>query len=1722
MRSASTFTSYINAELPNNLDGTWQRYEQLATRTFSNIEKRAEQASRAVAGLAGGRGAGGIGAPGKGLATQARQMRAVDDVNKKLARSSQAVSKGFDRQSTSMRRVAGDSQRVARGLSAVSTSLNIVQGPLGPLAGRVSALSRAVSELTGFRLGIAGVASSLFVLGSVGNSYATLEARLRGAFIEQGRVNSAMRDIAGIATNARAALDPVAETYVKITKASEQFAVSQERSARLVETITKAAVLSGGSTQSQEAGLTQFGQGFASGNLAGDELKSVRENTFVLAQAIANGLGIATGELKEFAAQGKLTSQELVRALEIAAVEIDARFAAMPKTLGQSLTELRNQFTLMVGQFDQTVGFSRRLAAAISSVSAALPVLAAGAVGLGAAFASIKFAKLISDLNSSIGRYVEMNKQVRTLAQTRKLEAEQQVAFTKRSIAGLNQQQAEIRETIALRQREADLAREDLRRVRNDPTASSGRIKAALRAQVEAQKEVNAARRAGVGNAAALEAAEKRLETTTRRLNRATAVAAGRVGVFRTAVRNLIGAINPLGIAIGIATTALIMMGTKASSTERILESAGDTATGTARKMLGLAEANYKAADSFIALARAQSKKATADARAALQENNEELADRLESAATRILTAGGGRNFEQRKTDAARLTQYAKKVRSGTADVGKALGNLEILGERYKDALDGNFVSNFFQGETNFGAFVDNAVANTIAAQELKDAKKAEIQLEKDIVELQEKQAAARARGEQSSPISTADLRTQAAAEGINSSTAQLEAATRRRNEAFRRLDEEFEVTGGKVSAGRAEEYKARAAEITAAYDQEKAAIRGAAQARTAAAASNRAAAQQEIKDNRELAASRLQEGLLALEQSRPTLSTQEYYQARIKLLETYDAEIEAADETAVNVSKAVAQMIRDTRQMQKEAASFAEKRRDILGGYEDAPKALIKARDQIDDLTRSVGEFIELTEGNFTLYTAEMAANDAANIMAGVLRPLRDATDQAARFREISSLRLEGFDLEADALERALDLQDQIGALTRDQFETIVSETEEQQRINSLLAQRERLLEPILASVTATRDGFEEMLVNLPEEGGRAITGFLKDIQMQMRRIYARKISEALFGGVEDRMKKLLGTAEGGVDAAYEYLAKHAKATGEEFESVATSGDTASTALDRLAASADAAANSLPGGVGGSTQNTINDIINSGGASPAEIAAHVKGLFGAGSAAGKAAEAAGNVIVVNGRRQTAVAPGGASAGNVAGSTGLRALGDTFGDALNGVFGTDFFGGMGDVFAGAGEGMFASGIADMFGVTQSNTGAAIGGALGSLIPIPGGSIIGGLIGGTIGGLFKKKKYGTAVLTGPDGYSTVGNNSDYRGTADGLGGRVLDGLDQIAQAVGGTVGSFNTSIGVYKGNYRVSSTGWNGKLNFKGQSAVGLQDFGDDAEGAIAAAIADAVADGAIKGISAASQRILRSGQDLQKAIEKVVAIESIPKRLQAIKDPVGFAIGELNREFETLIGYLKEGGATAEQFSQAQELYDLERARAIEQATQNAIGAIEQFMEDMISSSSSPLNKRTVYDNAKGTLDDLAAKINAGEVVDQNALTAAAANFQDASRELYGSSGAFFSDFDMLYNLLGRARDNAMVGGFDEQGNPTLPASPFDSDPTVRSLIDQYRGVENAIGDQTDTLADILTDIRDALGGGGSGGYSPTPGMAGDGVNALPGFGGGGGTREYNQYVAYY
>ena len=77
-----------------------------------------------------------------------------------------------------------------------------------------------------------------------------------------------------------------------------------------------AAMLGGATAQESSAAFTQLSQALGSGALRGDEFRSIAEQAPLVLKAISDETGIAAGQLKEYASQGLLTSEIVIKALK--------------------------------------------------------------------------------------------------------------------------------------------------------------------------------------------------------------------------------------------------------------------------------------------------------------------------------------------------------------------------------------------------------------------------------------------------------------------------------------------------------------------------------------------------------------------------------------------------------------------------------------------------------------------------------------------------------------------------------------------------------------------------------------------------------------------------------------------------------------------------------------------------------------------------------------------------------------------------------------------------------------------------------------------------------------------------------------------------------------------------------------------------------------------------------------------------------------------------------------------------------------------------------------------------------------------------------------------------------------------------------------------------------------------------------------------------------------
>jgi len=286
-------------------------------------------------------------------------------------------------------RITAETEPLRRAFTVLQQQLDRVRAT-GAAVGSTAAagvqqLNTRLSQTAGLARNIAaslGVGFSAVGLVRAADEAAQMTAKLTLATKATGGLQIAQQGVFSIAQRTRTTLAATVDLYARIERSTREQKVNQATILQLTETINQAAKLSGGGA-SAEAALFQLSQGLASGTLRGEELNSVLEQTPRLAQAIADGMGIPIGKLRQIAQEGKLTSDAVLRAVLSQSKAIREEFETFPPTIADGFTSIRNALVQYISQSDQAGTTSRNIADALQSIAANLPNIIALVYRLG-------------------------------------------------------------------------------------------------------------------------------------------------------------------------------------------------------------------------------------------------------------------------------------------------------------------------------------------------------------------------------------------------------------------------------------------------------------------------------------------------------------------------------------------------------------------------------------------------------------------------------------------------------------------------------------------------------------------------------------------------------------------------------------------------------------------------------------------------------------------------------------------------------------------------------------------------------------------------------------------------------------------------------------------------------------------------------------------------------------------------------------------------------------------------------------------------------------------------------------------------------------------------------------------------------------------------------------------------------------------------------------------
>ena len=148
------------------------------------------------------------------------------------------------------------------------------------------------------------------------------------------------------AQRSRGSYVDMADSVAKLNMLAKDAFSSNDEAIMFVEQLNKQFKISGASIEESSAAMYQLTQAMAAGKLQGDEFHSIMENAPMLAQSIAQEMGLTVGQLKDMSSQGLITADIIKEALFNSAEETNAKFAEIPMTFAEVGQSIQNEMLL--------------------------------------------------------------------------------------------------------------------------------------------------------------------------------------------------------------------------------------------------------------------------------------------------------------------------------------------------------------------------------------------------------------------------------------------------------------------------------------------------------------------------------------------------------------------------------------------------------------------------------------------------------------------------------------------------------------------------------------------------------------------------------------------------------------------------------------------------------------------------------------------------------------------------------------------------------------------------------------------------------------------------------------------------------------------------------------------------------------------------------------------------------------------------------------------------------------------------------------------------------------------------------------------------------------------------------------------------------------------------------------------------------------------------------
>lgn len=236
-----------------------------------------------------------------------------------------------------------------------------------------------------------------------------LQDRIQVLTGDVGETERIFERLAEAARFTRQSISGYGESFNRVALATQELGLNLDQINALTTVLSQTFRLSGSTLSETTATIIQLSQGLSSGQLRGQELRSVLEQNAVIANLLGKNLGIARGQLIKFAESGKITAGVVIKTLIDNADDLNKSAENLSQTFEQTFTIALDAFKVGIGELNKELGISSAFAKGVDLLINNLDVVGSLFAGLSVlVVASLipvfsAFAPVLLGIVSSIG-----------------------------------------------------------------------------------------------------------------------------------------------------------------------------------------------------------------------------------------------------------------------------------------------------------------------------------------------------------------------------------------------------------------------------------------------------------------------------------------------------------------------------------------------------------------------------------------------------------------------------------------------------------------------------------------------------------------------------------------------------------------------------------------------------------------------------------------------------------------------------------------------------------------------------------------------------------------------------------------------------------------------------------------------------------------------------------------------------------------------------------------------------------------------------------------------------------------------------------------------------------------------------------------------------------------------------------------------------------------------